>query len=167
MKLEQIAIATNDTNKTIQALSSAFGLAGGWTMDVVEAKATVFGQEGENIAELNFNYDLGFELEVLEYINGASWHDARVAQGAEFPFLSHIGYHCTEREAQAQIARMALLGVNIAQEVHTKSHSNPVIDGKRLYHYVVFDSKHLLGFDLKLIVRLNPDGSEYVEGCDA
>jgi hypothetical protein len=33
------------------------------------------------------------------------------------------------------------------------SHTNPVISGKRWYNYVIFDTKEILGVDLKFIVR--------------
>lgn len=153
MKLEQIAIATNNPRKTMDFLNAIFSLST-WSQDTVIANAMVFGAEPEdNKAQLNFNYELGVELEVLEYQEGNNWHKARVAAGATFPFLSHIGYHCTEEEAQLQIELMRAIGVGIAQEVFTTSHTNEVIAGKRLYHYIVFDSAHAIGFDLKLIVR--------------
>jgi hypothetical protein len=41
----------------------------------------------------------------------------------------------------------------VAQEVLTQSHTNPVISGKRWYNYVIFDTKDILGVDLKFIVR--------------
>ena len=46
-------------------------------------------------------------------------------------------------------------GIKVAQEVFTKSHTNPVIAGKRKYNYVIFDTKEILGVDLKFIVRIN------------
>jgi hypothetical protein len=155
MKLEQIAIATNTKADLMLALTMAFGLKQPWVVDEVKSKAVVFGEEGENLAVLNFNYELGFELEVLEYREGRNWHQDRIAQGFQFPFISHIGYHCNEEEAQDKIAEMALLEIGIAQEVWTEEHTNPVIAGKRKYHYIVFDSVAKLGFDLKLIVRID------------
>jgi hypothetical protein len=35
----------------------------------------------------------------------------------------------------------------------TISHTNPVIAGKRWYTYVIFDTRSILGIDLKFIVR--------------
>jgi hypothetical protein len=154
MKIDQIAIATDDPINSMIKLSIALGLnPGSWVQDTVEATANVFGVAGTNTAQLNFNYDLNFELEVLRYEKGDNWHQRRIEQGAVFPFLSHLGAHCTEDECQEHILRMERIGVGIAQEVWTKSHTNPVIAGKRLYHYVVFDSLAKFGFDLKLIVR--------------
>ena len=34
---------------------------------------------------------------------------------------------------------------------------NPVIAGKRTYNYVIFDTKKILGVDVKFIVRINND----------
>ena len=76
------------------------------------------------------------------------------------PFLSHIGYHCTDEEAQAKIKELAASGIGIAQEVWTYSHTNPAIAGKRQYHYIVFDSIDAFGFDLKLIVRKDINNEE-------
>ena len=45
----------------------------------------------------------------------------------------------------------------MAQEVMTESHTNPVIAGKRTYNYVIFDTKEILGVDVKFIVRINHD----------
>ena len=50
-------------------------------------------------------------------------------------------------------------GIDVAQEVMTESHTNPVIAGKRSYNYVIFDTKDILGVDLKFIVRINKDDS--------
>ena len=47
----------------------------------------------------------------------------------------------------------------MAQEVFTESHTNPVIAGKRSYNYVIFDTREILGVDLKFIVRINKDDS--------
>jgi hypothetical protein len=49
--------------------------------------------------------------------------------------------------------------INVAQEVFTESHTNPVIAGKRSYNYVIFDTREILGVDLKFIVRINKDDS--------
>ena len=49
--------------------------------------------------------------------------------------------------------------IEVAQEVFTDSHTNPVIAGKRSYNYVIFDTKNILGVDLKFIVRINKDAN--------
>jgi len=96
---------------------------------------------------------MGFEFEVLTYLDGDNWHQRRSADST-FPFQSHMGLHATAEVIDQIKADMADIGCGIAQEVYTTSHTNPVIAGKRKYHYVVFDSKEKIGFDLKLIERI-------------
>jgi hypothetical protein len=152
-KIEQIAIASDKPQYLIAMLGSVMGLKD-WSIDIVTSKASVFGgPETTNVAELNFNYDLGFELEVLHYKQGDNWHQARLMEDCGYPFLSHLGFHCSEEDAQATKDKLATAGINMAQEVWTLEHTNPVIAGKRTYHYMVFDSRDVFGFDLKLIVR--------------
>ena len=152
MKIEQIAIGTVDPQKLMDALDAA-GITKTWTHDVVVAEGEVFGVKSTNKAELHFNYDLGFELEILKYQEGANWHLRRSPTDGS-NFLSHMGLHVEKEEMLKIKADMAAAGIGIAQEVYTSSHENPVIKGKRKYHYVVFDSKDSLGFDLKLIERI-------------
>ena len=71
--------------------------------------------------------------------------------------VSHLGMHCTADELELWQEFFAERGIGIAQEVVTDSHTNPVISGKRLYNYVIFDTKEILGVDLKFIVRLEPE----------
>lgn len=151
MVFEQIAYATEDPEK----LMRNFVLLGAdtWTKDTVVAKGTVFGKEVENTAELYFNYQLGFELEILRYIDGPNWHEQRNPEGAE-TFKSHMGLHVTKEKMDEIKSNMKQVGVEIAQEVWTQSHTNAHIKGKRKYHYVVFDSIETFGFDLKLIERI-------------
>ena len=151
LKIEQVAITGPCPNEIINNLKK-IGLRE-WSTDTVVTKGTVFGEEDvTNVAELNFNYDLGFELEVLKYLAGANWHERRQSHR---PFLSHIGMHVdTDEELDGWKRIMKGMGIGIAQEVKTLSHTNPIIAGKRNYHYVVFDSVDKLGFDLKLIKRI-------------
>ena len=151
-KIEQIAIATDDYMEVLNNFI-ALGLYS-WKQDEVVATGKVFGEEGTNRAVLNFNYDLGVELEVLEYKEGANWHQKRIKEGAKFPFLSHIGYHVTAEELEVIRKKLANIGIEVAQEVFTDSHTNAyLLKKKRKFQYVVFDSKDRFGFDLKLIVR--------------
>ena len=153
MKIEQIAFGCKNPEKVIQLLS-ALGLKN-WICDVVIATGTIFGQPGTNKAHLYFNYDLGFELELLKYDNGLNWHEARDSNCYEGePFLSHLGYHVSEKELSNVKAIMKIQNIPIIQEVFTNSHTNKAIKGRRKYHYVIFDTRSLYGFDLKLIKRI-------------
>ena len=67
--------------------------------------------------------------------------------------VSHLGMHVTEDELLEWRKFFAGRKIFVAQELHTDSHSNPVIAGKRWYHYVIFETRHILGVDVKFIVR--------------
>jgi hypothetical protein len=160
-RIEQVAIACN-----VQAVKDNLGIIGldTWVDDEVRAKGRVMGVNGdvENRAKLAFNYQLGpFELELIEYLEGHNWLERRPGS---LPRLSHLGLHIPQEinldQLIADMNRVHKIGV--AQRVTTQSHSNAAIRGKRRYEYVVFDSIVPFGFDLKLIRRLNQDGSIYM-----
>ena len=170
LKIDQIAIATKDSKKLVKTLEM-LGLDE-WTFDEVVAEGTVRGVEGSNKAYLNFNYQMDIEFEVLEYVEGASWHDKlRESKEKSSNFLSHIGYHIhDEKEVIAGSGEIVVAtaedrlqeiktkflqaGYKVAQEVWTVSHTNAyLLQQKRKYHYIIFDTVEELGFDVKLIVR--------------
>lgn len=153
--IEQIAIGCSNPALLIEGLK-LLGL-NQWHRDSVVAVGSVFGRNNcQNLADLNFNYQLGFELELLHYEQGRNWHEDRNEWCyAESPFLSHIGIHVNPMQLEEYKAKFKAAGVQIAQEVNTVSHTNPAIAGKRLYKYVVFDTKELFGFDFKLILRID------------
>lgn len=158
IKIEQVAIYAPNPNLLIENLSQSLGLTE-WVHDTVIAQGDVFGREAMNKAKLSFNYQLGYEFELITYHNpsGQDWHSAQGRALNGFPFLSHKGYHVEDMEAEKK--KYTDLGWVIAQEVKTISHTNPyLIEKKRRYHYVVFDSRKIIGFDLKLIKRI--EGAE-------
>ena len=65
--------------------------------------------------------------------------------------------HCTADELLGWRDFFKKRDIPVAQEVVTESHTNPVIAGKRTYNYVIFDTKEILGVDVKFIVRKNHD----------
>lgn len=148
--IEQVAICPPRSDKAI-ALLQALGLVT-WTHDRVEAVGQVHGRPEANVANLAFNYEAGgfgapLEFEVLEYVDGANWMQQRA------PSVSHFGMHCTEEELEQWKSKMSELGISIVQEVRTHRHTNPAIAGTRTYHYTIFDTRRVLGVDLKFIVR--------------
>ncbi len=162
--IEQVALCPPDPFKAI-ALLKALGL-NDWVHDIVVARGTVNG-EGPltNRAMLAFNYQAtrGFfddngnvrasdhakplELEVLHYTEGRNWMDVNV------PSVSHLGMHVSEEELLDWTEKFEGLGIGWAQNVHTQSHTNPAIAGKRWYNYRIFNTRAILGVDLKFIVR--------------
>lgn len=149
--IEQVAICPRDPSAAKELLA-AMEIAQ-WSNDHVAAKGNVYGEEGVNEADLSFNYEIfaGKEFEILNYTSGANWmeHPDRVNS------VSHLGMHCTAEELVGWREFFAGRDIAVAQEVFTQSHTNPVIAGKRSYNYVIFDTKEILGVDLKFIVRID------------
>lgn len=149
--IEQLAIAPPDPQRA-KALLAKMGWTE-WTEDRVTAHGGVRDAvDVTNVARLSFNYQTQrgtqLEFEVLHYESGANWMASRG------PSASHLGMHCTAEELDGWRDFFAKEGVGIAQEVRTSSHENPLIAGKRWYQYVIFDTRPILGIDLKFIVRL-------------
>lgn len=148
--IEQIAICPNDP-VAAKALLTEIGAAN-WSEDHVTATGEVFGKAVSNEADLSFNYEIfsGREFEVLSYTRGENWMDS-LLRGRDS--VSHLGMHCSANELAKWREFFARRGIGIAQESMTDSHTNPAIAGKRWYNYVIFDTKSILGVDLKFIVR--------------
>ena len=152
-QIEQIAIAPKDP-VAARTLLEDIG-AVDWAEDHVVAAGNVYGARGFNEANLSFNYDMfaGKEFEILDYSKGDNWVDCRTNGSRNV--VSHLGMHCTADELLQWRDFFRAREISVAQEVFTKSHTNPVIDGKRKYNYVIFDTFHILGVDLKFIVRID------------
>jgi hypothetical protein len=150
--IEQIALCPPDPARA-RALLAKLGLTD-WIEDTVTAEGVVRGNSTINQATLAFNYQAQprqLELEVLHYLQGDNWM-ARYS-----PSASHLGMHCTAAELIEWRKLFANEGIKIAQEVETQSHTNPAIAGLRRYRYVIFETRPILGVDIKLIVRLYDD----------
>ena len=150
--IEQIALCPPNPAAAINLLKQ-LGLEE-WVKDHVVAGGKVFGESGKNEADLAFNYEntrpenKPLELEVLHYTSGLNWMAGRP------PMVSHLGMHCTAEELEAFRRKFSDMGIRVAQEVFTESHTNPyLLEVKRKYQYVIFDTRDILGTDLKFIVR--------------
>jgi hypothetical protein len=152
-EIEQIALYPRDPEAAI-ALLKDMGMED-WAHDHVSATGRVFAvYNAENEANLSFNYEAlsnAHELEVLHYTRGVNWMEWNSSMVR--PRVSHFGMHCTEKELEEWRDFFAQHNIRVAQEVKTFAHTNPVIAGKRLYHYVIFDTYSVLGVDIKFIIR--------------
>lgn len=160
-KIEQLAIAPKQGIGKAMKLLSDMGLAD-WATDVVHAHGSVWDvPEKDNSALLAFSYipmDKPLEFEVLHYLEGDNWLEK---QSKFNGCASHIGMHCSEEELGRWFDFFSQRDISVAQEVFTDNHTNPVIAGKRQYHYVIFDTRNILGFDVKFIVRRDrPEGNK-------
>lgn len=148
-KIEQIAIAPASAELAKQLLREIG--AQDWTEDTVTAAGDVWGNASENRANLSFNYELlndAKEFEILAYQQGENWMQEHS------PSVSHLGMHVTAEELERWREFFAAREIRVAQEVDTSSHTNPfLIETGRKYHYTIFDTRDILGVDLKFIVR--------------
>ena len=156
-KIEQIAICPKDPIAAKKLLSEIGAVD--WSEDHVVATGKVFGEQGTNEADLSFNYEIfdGKEFEILNYTKGNNWIDS--SGRTERNVVSHLGMHCSAEELEKWKEFFHQRAIEISQEVFTDSHTNPVIAGKRSYNYVIFNTRPILGVDLKFIVRINKDDS--------
>lgn len=154
LKIDQIAfIARNDTDelliKRLLRLEKA-----DWVEDHVVAKGYVRGAEGdgENVAKLLFNYDLGIEVEILRYTEGPNYPDiGNVLSGN----VAHIGMHVEKGCAIPEGMRDFVFAAPIIQQVVTRQHTNEfLLQTGRRYRYTIYDTKPLFGVYLKIIERL-------------
>ncbi len=164
-KIEQIALCPTNPTKARKLLED-LGLTE-WFVDNVHATGVVRGAIGENHALLQFNYQAGngsdvaagkpLELEVLHYTNGNNWMLKNPNT------VSHLGMHCSAEELEQFRAYFYHNGIGIAQEVKTLAHTNAAIKDTRRYQYAIFDTKEILGVDLKFIVRKGYPSDEDIE----
>jgi hypothetical protein len=149
-KIEQLALKLNPFchDLALQFLADC-GITD-WVEDTVHARGFVAGSAAFNVAKLRFNYDAfaGKELEVLQYEAGNNW-----LAGFDAAIVSHIGMHCGEHDLPHWFALMAKYNIEVIQEVFTEAHTNEAIKDSRRYHYVIFNTRGLIGTDMKFIVR--------------
>lgn len=151
--IEQIAIVPADPIAAIALLEQMGAVE--WHRDTVSGTAHVFSEfVPQSTADLAFNYQLSnmespkpIEFEVLNYRQGYNWMETRPNS------VSHLAMHCSEQELEQWREFFKARGIVVAQEVRTLSHTNPAIAGKRWYVYCIFDTRRILGVDLKFIVR--------------
>lgn len=152
--IEQLAVNFSDGDQAAQLLH-VLGWRE-WTMDEVIADGQVRGSPAVNKALLRFNYQSSpdvrqpLEFELLSYESGPNW-----LSNAEPPNVSHIGMHCAEDELNDWERKLTGIGLQVVQRVDTVHHTNPHIANSRRYTYTIFGASHLIGFDLKFIVRRN------------
>ncbi len=155
--LDQIAIYVSTAEEERMA-KAAWGLTDAeWSEDYVIGRAVVHGEDvPRSRARLLFNYDLGIELEILQYLEGDNWHAhyQRSAPGDQFsghfrdgPFISHIGFHVND-------GPLPSLPFPLVQELWTEEHTNPHVAGRK-YHYRIFDTRAVNGCFSKYIKRVS------------
>lgn len=138
----------------------AMNMWGGMGHEFAADNATLRGsslKDGEWVhsvtrAHMSFNYTImPMEFEVLHYSDG----DHRYAQpgfgGA--PFLSHFSVYTENLEREAgELADV--LGFGPYYRFTTEGHTNPRVKGKKRFTETIFDTRNLIGADLKFIQKV-------------
>lgn len=151
-KIEQLALNPADAGDAFR-LMNLLGLTD-WSHDMASAAGAVFGKSGSNVASLSFNHETEkLELEILNYREGENWL-AAPNNNNDLSIASHIGMHCSAEELEQWRAKFTAFGVKVAQEVVTTNHTNPNVPEGRRYKYVIFDTRDIIGLDVKFIVRM-------------
>lgn len=166
MKIDQIAFYCTD-DAAVAAVKEHFGLEKAkWHFDTVTAISAVRGHDAakKNVALLQFNYDLGIELEILRYIDGPNWHITNRARNPEKPYISHVGIHLEDNEPfPDEAGRLDTSFFELVQETRTQSHTAPYLTDPeskgfgRLYHYKIYEMAP--GHYVKYIRRIHPEAN--------
>lgn len=169
MKIDQIAFYAKSVDE-VDRIKTALGLSGAkWIIDEVTAKSLFPDGHWEvNKGVLQFNYDLGIELEILTYVEGRHWAmDSKIQYSAIFEqkgnplwslpmFISHVGIHLEDGEPFPA----EMNGCPLVQETFTISHTSEYLTTSegagRLYHYRIHEM--VPGTYIKYIRRIHPNG---------
>ena len=149
-QFHQVAIFTDDQGA---ALWQYYKLGyERWIHDTAELKGLLHGEEVITKADMAFNYDImPMELEFLTY-HGPNRH-AQEGRTGRIPFISHMSVYVDDVRAEAS----QLYTNHEMLPYHrfiTQNHSNPNVIGKKRFIECIYDTRVLLGYDLKLIQKV-------------
>ena len=143
-KIDQLAFISYGKSDT-RAIKAQLGLKDAeWTEDICVASGEVRGVPGVNKARLLFNYDMGIEVEILEYLEGPNY-----ASGLTGGRICHYGIHADSE------GEVPTFDAPIIQRVKTHEHTNQfLLDTGRRYRYTIYDTLNTLGVFTKVIERI-------------
>jgi hypothetical protein len=156
MRLDQIAFYCVD-EAAVKYLKQDLNLASAaWITDTVTGFSKVRHdngkyETGQNVAELQFCYSLGIELEIIRYIDGPHWHPRPLANR----FISHVGIHLDDGEAFPVLPHSRAV-----QETKTISHTSEYLTKPgspgygRTYQYRIYQIGPMSY--VKYIMRIPP-----------
>lgn len=149
-KIDQLAFISYGEYDTLMIKQSLGLMAADWTEDIVVAKGEVRGVPGENTARLLFNYDMGIEVEILQYTAGPNY--ASQLTGGR---ICHVGIHADKFSVREGIVEAPIFNAPVIQRVETQSHTNPfLLSNDRKYRYTIYDTIATLGVYMKVIERI-------------
>lgn len=151
LKIDQLAFLARSDKEEEQIKRLLRLQEADWVEDHVIAEGYVrgFGEKAINRAKLLFNYDLGVEVEILRYLEGANYPDVGNVPGGQ---LVHVGMHV---EKGKQLPDELTFVADVIQKVETQNHTNEfLVKTGRKYRYTIYDTRPLFGVYLKVIERL-------------
>jgi hypothetical protein len=161
-QFHQVAMYYPTFEQAIKAMSMWVGMGHEFAEDAATLRgATKTGVDADGWAEwkksvtqahMFFNYTImPMEFEVLHYSAG----DHRYTQpgfGGD-PFLSHFSVYTENLEREAgELA--GVLGFGPYYKFTTEGHTNPRVKGKKRFTETIFDTRSLIGADLKFIQKV-------------
>lgn len=105
-------------------------------------------------AEMWFNYTVQpMELEFLTYHMGTSRHSLAGNDRPSAPFISHMSVYVDDIMREILEHEIAF-GYLPYHRFVTTGHSNPGVQNKKRFIEAIYDTKGLLGYDVKLIQKV-------------
>lgn len=155
MKLDQIAYYAHSSDQA-EEIKRLFNLVQDtvWVQDIVHGHCELHqnGRKLSSSGRLQFNYNLGIELEILTYFDNNHWHYGHSYFHTGQPFLSHHGFHLEDDEPFPELA------APLVQEMFTRQHTNAYVTSRnRTYHYRIHDTRPWTGVFSKFIKRIHHD----------
>lgn len=151
-QMHQVAIFTDHAQAAVDKWKS-FGHTE-WAEDKAVLVGKLDGIEGTifTYAHMWFNYDImPMELEFLEY-TGHNRHAAEGRDGAQ-PFISHMSTYVDNVFIEAMKMQIHFNMLPYHRFV-TTNHQNPHVLGKKRFIECIYDTRELLGYDIKLINKV-------------
>lgn len=157
MKIDQLAFYAH-TKKQEDVIKEHFGLQDAeWIQDEATGVVNLYSDKvltssGSLEGKLQFNYDLGIELEILTYQpNQPNWHNGSLRMVSGVSFLSHVGIHMEGSPSDYEV------NSDTVQTLSTHRHTNPyLIEKGRTYFYAIEKPK-FLDCSLKYIWRIEDE----------
>jgi hypothetical protein len=142
MLMDQVAFYCTTKNQE-ERVKGWFNLQNAvWIHDTVTGLSSVRqAVYAENVAELQFNGDLGLQLEIIRYVKGQHWLLARPDFGIGI-IVSHVGLHLADDEPWP-----AMGGAQLVQHTRTTKHTGEHFHNSKLptygrtYEYKIFESQ--------------------------
>lgn len=127
-----------------------------WTSDTATLVGTEWGDPSQKEGEMWFNYDiLPMELEYVKY-NTPFRHTLDDRDGHP-PFISHMSTYVEDLDEKLEEIEQTI-GIRPYHEFQTHDHTNPtVVERKLRFKEAIYDTRRLLGYDVKMIQRVTAD----------